>query len=168
MTGRLLNIESVVKTFRPLWRTVKGFTVRDMGHNVLVFAFEDEIDLETVLQGEPWSYNKYLVSFQRVGADIEVIEMECGFISFWVQLHNLPVGHMKYEFASAIGKAIGVVEHVSKNEEEKGCEGSMRVRVKIDISQPLCWGKLALLQVGRHGFRLNMKDSQFFAIGVVA
>ena len=71
MTGRLLNIESVVRTFRPLWRTfrplwrtVRGFTVWDMGHNVLVFAFEDVTDLERVLQGEPWSFDKYLVSFQ--------------------------------------------------------------------------------------------------------
>jgi hypothetical protein len=36
MTGRFLNIESVVRTFRPLWRTVRGFTVRDMGHKVRI------------------------------------------------------------------------------------------------------------------------------------
>jgi hypothetical protein len=88
MTGRFLNIESMVRTFRPLWKTVRGFTVRDMGHNVLVFAFEDVTNLERVLQGEPWSYDKYLVSFQRVDVDTDVTEMECGFVSFWVQIHN--------------------------------------------------------------------------------
>ena len=149
MMGRHLNIESVVRTFRPLWRTVHGFTVRDMGNNVLVFAFEDVTDLERVLQGEPWSYDKYLVSFQRVDVDTDVTEMECGYVSFWVQIHNLPVGRMKREFAVALGTAMGEVEHVAESEEERGCEGCMRIRVKIDISKPLCRGRKARLASGR-------------------
>jgi hypothetical protein len=149
MTGRHLNIESVVRTFRPLWRTAHGFTVRDMGNNVLVFAFEDETDLERVMQGEPWSYDKYLVSFQRVDVDTDVTEMECGFVSFWVQIHNLPIGRMKREFAVALGTAMGEVEHVAESEEERGCEGCMRIRVRIDISKPLCRGRKARLASGR-------------------
>ena len=134
MTGRFLNIESVVRTFRPLWRTIRGFTAHDMGHNVLVFAFEDVTDLERVLQGEPWSYDKYLVSFQRVEVDTDVTEMECGYVSFWVQIHNLPIGRMKREFASVLGSAVGELEHVAESEEEKGCEGCMCIHVKLDIS----------------------------------
>ena len=149
MTGRLLNIESIVRTFRPLWRTVRGFTARDMGHNLVVFAFEDATDLERVLQGEPWSYDKHLVSFQRVDVDTDVKEMECGFVSFWVQIHNLPVGRMKRELALALGAAVGEVEHVGETEEEKGCEGYMRVRVKIDIAKPLCRGRKAQLPSGK-------------------
>ena len=71
--------------------------------------------------------------------------MECGFVSFWVQIHNLPVGRMKQELASALGAAVGKVEHVAENEEEKGCDGCMRVRVRIDISKPLCRGRKARL-----------------------
>ena len=148
MTGRLLNIESVVRTFRPLGRNVRGFTVCNMRHNVLVFAFEYESDLERVLQGEPLSYDKYVVSFQQVDDDTAITEMECGFVSFWVQMHNLPVGRMKYEFASALGRTVGVVEHVAENEEEKGYEGCVCVRVKIDTSKSLCSGRKARLATG--------------------
>ncbi len=149
MTGRFLNIESVVRTFRPLWRTVRGFTVRDLGHNMLVFAFEDVTDLERVLQGEPWSYDKHLVSFQRVDIDTEVSEMQCGHVSLWVQIHNLPIGRMKSEFALALGSAVGEVEQVAESEEEKGYEGCMRIRVKVDISKPLCRGRKARLASSR-------------------
>ena len=149
MAGRFLNIESVVRTFRPLWRTMRGFTVRDLGHNVLVFAFEDVTDLERVLQGEPWSYDKHLVSFQRVDIDTEVTEMQCGYVSFWVQIYNLPIGRMKREFAMALGSAVGEVEQVAESEEEKGYEGCMRIRVKVDISKPLCRGRKARLASGR-------------------
>ena len=49
MTTRVLNIESIVRTFRPLWRTFKGFSARDMGNNMVVFTFEDEADMARVL-----------------------------------------------------------------------------------------------------------------------
>uniref|UniRef100_A0A2N9IJ23 DUF4283 domain-containing protein n=1 Tax=Fagus sylvatica TaxID=28930 RepID=A0A2N9IJ23_FAGSY len=143
MTSRVLNIESVVRTFKPLWRAAHGFTARDMGNNMLVFAFEDVSDLERVLQSEPWSYDKHLVSFQRVEADTSISEMDCQWVSFWVQIHNLPVRRMNHETASALGGTLGVVEKVVESEEERGREGCMRVRVKVDISKPLCRGRKA-------------------------
>jgi hypothetical protein len=107
MTSRVLNIESVVRTFKPLWQAAHGFTARDMGNNMLVFAFEDISDLERVLQSEPWSYEKHLVSFQRVEADTSISEMDCQWVSFWVQMHNLLVRHMNHETASALGGTLG-------------------------------------------------------------
>jgi hypothetical protein len=149
MTSRVLNIESVVRTFKPLWRAAHGFTARDMGNNMLVFAFEDVSDLERVLQSEPWSYDKHLVSFQRVEADTSISEMDCQWVSFWVQIHNLPVRRMNHETASALGGTLGVVEKVVESEEERGHEGCMRVRVKVDISKPLCRGRKARLLAGK-------------------
>uniref|UniRef100_A0A2N9IBV7 Reverse transcriptase domain-containing protein n=1 Tax=Fagus sylvatica TaxID=28930 RepID=A0A2N9IBV7_FAGSY len=149
MTSRVLNIESVVRTFKPLWRAAHGFTARDMGNNMLVFAFEDVSDLERVLQSEPWSYDKHLVSFQRVEADTSISEMDCQWVSFWVQIHNLPVRRMNHETASALGGTLGVVEKVVESEEERGREGCMRVRVKVDISKPLCRGRKARLLAGK-------------------
>ena len=149
MTSRVLNIESVVRTFKPLWRAAHGFTARDMGNNMLVFAFEDVSDLERVLQSEPWSYDKHLVSFQRVEADTSISEMDCQWVSFWVQIHNLPVRRMNHETASALGGTLGMVEKVVESEEERGREGCMRVRVKVDISKPLCRGRKARLFAGK-------------------
>ena len=39
---------------------------------MLVFEFEDVLDLERVLEYEPWSYDKSLIAFQRV-YDVEQI-----------------------------------------------------------------------------------------------
>jgi hypothetical protein len=33
-----------------------------------------------------------------------------------------------------LGSAVGELEHVAESEEEKGCEGCMRIHVKLDIS----------------------------------
>ena len=65
LTKRVVNVESVARTFRPLWRLEKDVQIKDMGDNNLFFNFEDECDLDKVLEHEPWTYNKHLVVFEK-------------------------------------------------------------------------------------------------------
>ena len=53
-TCRTLNVEAVAKNFRSLWHTKGGFNVTIGGENILLFAFELEVDDERVIQGKPW------------------------------------------------------------------------------------------------------------------
>jgi hypothetical protein len=68
-TRRIINVEAITRTFKPLWRAEKGFSARDMGDNIILFEFEEKADLERVLLLEPWSYDKYLVAFRRLEED---------------------------------------------------------------------------------------------------
>ena len=83
-TKHVINVEVVTRTFKQLWRTEKGFSARDMGDNLLLFEFEDEVDLERVLFSEPWSYNKYLVAFHKVVEDVEIEKVVFDQTTFWV------------------------------------------------------------------------------------
>ena len=65
-TGRVLSMEVVARTFKLLWHTKKGFEVRDMGDHRLLFVFLDESDVEKVLAGEPWPFDKNLVALKKV------------------------------------------------------------------------------------------------------
>lgn len=60
LTKRSLNMEVVVRTFRQLWRTKESFEITIVGNNILLFAFELEVDAEKVLLGEAWSYDRHL------------------------------------------------------------------------------------------------------------
>jgi hypothetical protein len=53
LTRRRINIDAVAQTFRPLWKSEKDFSIRDMGDNKALFMFEDEIDVVHVLQNDP-------------------------------------------------------------------------------------------------------------------
>ena len=44
--------------------------IRDIGGNILLFEFDDALDLERVLEFEPWTYDKSLVAFRRA-VDVE-------------------------------------------------------------------------------------------------
>jgi hypothetical protein len=152
LTTRVLNIDSVARTFKPLWKTRRSFTVQDLGKNRLAFVFEDAMDLERVLVNEPWSFDKSLVVFQRLLEDGPVNDALFSHVSFWVQLHNLPIRRMTEEAAKAIGRSIGYVEKVAASDDERGGENCMRIRVRVDVTRPLCRGRIVKLEVGKTGW----------------
>lgn len=45
-TKRVLNVDAVAHTFKPLWKLAGELKIRDSGDNVLVFEFDDILDLE--------------------------------------------------------------------------------------------------------------------------
>ena len=53
----------MVKTLRLLWRTWGNFEVSDGGNNILLLAFEMDVDGEKVMQGAPWAFDRHLVIF---------------------------------------------------------------------------------------------------------
>ena len=49
-TKRVLNVEAVGCTFKPLWKLKGEVKIRDLRDNILVFEFEERLDLERVLE----------------------------------------------------------------------------------------------------------------------
>ncbi|XP_030950107.1 uncharacterized protein At4g02000-like [Quercus lobata] len=137
LTKRLTNIEAVARTFKPLWRTQRDFKMKDMRENVMVFEFEDECDLERVLEHEPWTYDKHLVIFERVIENVPISALSFKLITFWIQIHDLPMHSMTSTIRDSIGNSLGMVLPMTDSEEEGGKGNYLRVRVRLDISKPL-------------------------------
>ena len=139
-TGRVLSMEAIARTFKLLWRTKKGFEVRGMGNHKVLFAFADESDVDEVLMGEPWCFDKYLVALKKVNRHTDVRSLVFYKTSLWVQIHDLPIGSLTMTMARDIASIVGDVD---ENETSRGdCEGCnfMRFRVVIDVAKPLCKG----------------------------
>lgn len=64
-TKRVLNVDAVARTFKPLWKPGGKLKIRDIDDGILLFEFDNMLDLERVLEYEPWSYNKSLVAFKK-------------------------------------------------------------------------------------------------------
>ncbi|KAK7824839.1 hypothetical protein CFP56_033968 [Quercus suber] len=63
-------------------------------------------------------------------------------VSFWVQIHNLPFKRTNKVTAEAIGKCLGTVEQIDASSSGE-CQGRyLRVRIHLDITQPLCRGRM--------------------------
>ena len=136
-TKRVLNVDAVARTFKPLWRTVGELKIRDIGEHILLFEFEDALDLEQVMEFEPWSYDKHLVAFERVLNIESVPFLDFSCATFWVQIHNIPKRSLKVEVRELIGKSIDRVIQVADPEDDDAGSEFLRVRINIDISKPL-------------------------------
>ena len=111
--------------------------IRDVGGNVLVFEFDDALDLERVLEFEPWSYDKSLVIFQKTESVESTPSLAFSVTSFWVQLHNVPKKSLTQEIGEVVGNIIGTTIRVADLEDVgEGCE-FLRVRVAMNITKPL-------------------------------
>lgn len=49
-----------------------------------------EVDVKKVLLGEPWSFDRHLVVFQRFDGSKPLKDLDFKLCSFWVQIDDLP------------------------------------------------------------------------------
>ena len=122
---------------------------------LFIFFFE-QTDVDRVLAGEPWSFDKYLVALKRIGRQTEMKGLVFDSVFFWIQVHDLPIGSLKSRVAQDIVLVTGEV--VNSRAAEEDYEGShfMQVRVRIDITKPLCRGRKIGLSDGKEGW-VNFK-----------
>ena len=141
-TKRVLNMEVVGRTFKPLWKLKGELKIRDLGDSILVFDFKEGLDLERVLELEPWMYDKHMVVFERIREIESVPSLEFSKATFWVQIH-VPERSLTQATGEARGNTIVKVVEVANLEDDGVGNEFLRVRVSMDITKPLpCCRKL--------------------------
>ena len=84
-------MDAIAHTFKLLWRTRKGFEVRDMGNHRVLFVFLDKRDVDQVIRGEPWTFDKHLVALKQVEKYTDIKNLVFDYTNMWVQLHDVPI-----------------------------------------------------------------------------
>ncbi|KAL0003349.1 hypothetical protein SO802_017130 [Lithocarpus litseifolius] len=141
LTKRALNMDTIVVTFQPLWRSKNGFRLKNLGNHVVLFIFDSKADVDNILANEPWSYDKNLMGLQWYEVDSDVEDLSFNLTHFWVQVHGIPVRFMNKRVAEGLCETMGQECHLQNALTEDG--GSfMRVRILVNISQPLCRGRV--------------------------
>lgn len=117
LTKRSLNTEAVIRTFNPIWRSKNGFKVRNVGNHTMLFIFDNEEEVEKILEGEPWSFDKHLVMIKRYDYSIPVQDLVFEHVTMWVQVHDIPTKYLSREVA------------------EKLCEAARKVSTKPTLAE---------------------------------
>ena len=109
LTKRALNIDAIAKTFTPLWRAKNVFKIQKEGDHVVLFTFDDKSKLEKIVAAEPWSFDKHIMVLQNYDKEVDLTKMEFKWVTFWVQVHDIPIRFRNKRVAERICEAIGKV-----------------------------------------------------------
>ena len=85
---------------------------------------------------------------QSYDKEVDLTEMEFKWVTFWVQVHDIPIRFRNRRVAERIYEAIGKV-NVRPDEIESKRDGFIRIRITIDVSKPLCHGRVISLDSGK-------------------
>ena len=131
LTQRTLNVDAIGRNFKPLWRAINGFTIKNMGNHILLFVFGNQEDVHWVLLSEPWNFNKHLVVVQKYEKNTPLQDVRFNKTSLWVQVFDIPVRYMTKEVVEDICSSVGEVCLLETHPTEVG--GSfVWVRVRVD------------------------------------
>ena len=103
------NMEVIAKTFNPLWRAKNSFKIQSFGDYKILFTFDNREDVERILEGEPWTFDKHLVAMSRNDNESSLQNLRFEKTKLWVQMHGIPMKFMTLEAAKKIGSVLGDV-----------------------------------------------------------
>ena len=145
LTRHALNMDATGRTFKPLWRSQNGFKISNEGGHKVLFVFDKEEEVDRIMSTGLWSFNKSLVVLQRYERHFTLEDLSFDKVVFWVQVQNIPISYRTRSVAEDICDGIGRVDCTTDTLECE-CGNYIRVRVTIDVFQPLCRGRVIRLE----------------------
>ena len=140
-------MEAVVRTFKQLWMSQNGFKIRNLGNHIVLFELDNVQDVKRILQNQSWTFDKHLVVLKRYEEGSQVKDLIFDKAWFWVQVHDIPFSFMSRKVAESLCDTVEEVRRSPKSIEDDG-GNFFWVQVNIDISLPLCRGRVITLENG--------------------
>jgi hypothetical protein len=139
--GKRMNKEGFITVFKRIWRTEEEVIFKEIQPNVWMFEFKLEADKVKVMEGRPWSFDRFILALSDFDGSIPSSQWNFTTSPFWIQIHDLPLICMTKTIGSKIGHSLGVLETVDIAGEGVEWGSVMRIRVLIDIQKPLERGR---------------------------
>lgn len=154
-TKKKYNKDAFKTVLLGLWRVVGRVTFRELHDNLWLFEFSDGEDKNRVMEGRPWSFDRQILALQDFDGKTPPAHMTFNSSVFWVQIHDMPLVCMTKSVGTKIGASMGAVEEVEVEEDGIGWGRYLRIRVHVDLTKPLEWGRT--LQRGGRPIWVNFK-----------
>ena len=148
MTQKSISFDAVRKNMRMLWKTNKWVNFSELEAELVLVEFGDGKDKKRILDMSPWNFEKQLVIIQEFEGELTPMEMELKWSPFWIQIFNLPLMSRTEETGWAIGSSLGEVMEVDVPDSGVIWGKRLRVRVRIDVTNRLIWGKKISIEEG--------------------
>ncbi|KAM6586590.1 hypothetical protein CsatA_009195 [Cannabis sativa] len=137
LTGRTIDFDAMRHMMASLWQPGRGVYIKELDTNRYLFQFYHEIDIQAVIDGSPWTFNRIQLVFHRLqrGEDPRLVRLHK--LDMWIQLHELKYGFMSDWVVKHVGNYIGSYVKSDPRNFVGIWRDYLRVRVTIDIEKPL-------------------------------
>ncbi|KAJ1424731.1 Zinc knuckle CX2CX4HX4C [Sesbania bispinosa] len=139
--GKPLNKGVVRSILTKAWGENRDIQVTDMGVNLFLFTFSDQKEVLEIKRKDPWYLMGSLMSLQSWLPQASVYELDFSKVSFWIQIHGIPLDMINTKNAAKIINRFGEVLEVENLEVEgRLLRTFIRVRALINVKNPLVTG----------------------------
>lgn len=150
LTDRAIKFEHMQQVFASVWKPVMGVKIVALDDNMFLFQFPHKRDMQRVIDDGPWSYENQTLVCAPVPRLVRPEEVLLNTIDFWVQIHELPAVYANAEFIAQIGNYVGTFLHADSNNFGGNWRGFSRIRVTLQLSEPL-----------KRRMKLRLRDGNF-------
>ncbi|KAJ8617044.1 hypothetical protein MRB53_013230 [Persea americana] len=130
---RKISIQAVKRGARASWGNFNATEINITSKGHFAFHFVSQADIDIVVTRGPWVFDGVLMGFQQVKGNQRYDDVEVSKLSFWVQLHSLPLNYFKEPVVQMIGEIIGDVQEIKFTDEDGySLEDIVRLRIVMD------------------------------------
>jgi hypothetical protein len=112
-------------------------------------------DKERVLEGRPWSFDRQILVLYDFDGSIPPAQMHFTYSPLWIQVHDMPLICMNKAVGTKIGESMGALEDVDVAGDGSGWGRCLRLRVTLDLFNPLERGRA--LSLGGKNYWVTFK-----------
>lgn len=141
LTDQPINFNLMRSRMAGIWRPGKGVFMKDIGQGRYIFQFFHKIDLQRVAEGGPWSFNNIPLILHQLSKGEFPLRVPLDWVSFWIQIHDLPAGYILESIGKQLGNFIGKFLEYDSTNSTSTWRQYMQLRVAIDVTKPLKRGK---------------------------
>ena len=105
-TKRVLNVDVVARNFSQLWCTQNGFKIKDQSNHIVLFIFKNKFDCDRIFSSQSWSFDKFLVVFQRYDNSTHVRNLNYERVPLWVKVYDISISFMNKMVAKGLCSGI--------------------------------------------------------------
>lgn len=130
-TKKSYNPDSFRAQMKNIWKTRKKFNIHVAGQNLFKIEFDNEDDLELILEGHPWLFRRQIIIFDKLKQFVEWKNINLVHSPFWIKVGLYPPKCDMKDLMYAIGSTFGGI--LRSKDKGEFC----RIKVQIDVKKPL-------------------------------
>lgn len=105
------NPDSLRAQVRSIWKTKKKFEIMIASQNLFKIIFDDEEDLEQIMNGRPWFFRKQLIIFDRLKKSVERNKIRLVSSPFWLKVGPCLPECDRKDLMHVVGSTFGGIIH---------------------------------------------------------